>query len=162
MTENIKISTVKLSEKIKGFCDTADLKRPEIGDFYISSTDGKLKLWRHDNTGKAIKVVLRPKIILKRDDFPIGMLLMTTPLNHFINFREFVKPCGTQLSDRWQANHWRNCPFKKNTVIVEVRKFNGTSLLGMRYPQGEASKFSWEDIAQFRVVKLCEGVEYEH
>jgi len=161
-TNNVKINTVKLPEKIEGFQSLADLKRPELGDIYISSEDGYLRTWGHSNKGKAIKVVLRPLVTVDVKRLPTGLLVCRAGMPaHFISTPDIdLKNCT--LSDKWQANTYRNCPFKKGTVEVEVKVYNGA---GDGWNQQnrvqDATSFRWSNVAQFRVIKLCEGVEYK-
>jgi len=160
----IKITTVKLSTPLKGFLDTADIKKPECADIYISSTTGELKTWKHKEPGKNLKVVLRTVPTINIGDLPESLLIISKGCSTtYLNERGLLinKP---ELSGRWQANIWRNCPFKKGQVKIEVKCFGrGRTILQIATPFSDARDVDdWTNVAQFRVTDLCDGVWYEH
>jgi len=161
--ENKKLSTLKLTERLKGFQDVADYKKPATGDIYLSSTSGHLKVWKHDHDAKAYKVVLRPIVTVDMTTLPKGLLVNRNGFDqHFISISG-VDLKGATLSNQWQANKWRNCPFKKDTVMVEVKTFRGpySGLCKSFQSSSEAKSWDWENVAQFRVTGLFKGVEYK-
>ena len=110
-----------------------------------------------------MKVVLKPLVTVDLSTLPRS-LLITGGSGHFLSDDSMSHQLtGITLSDKWQANVHRNCPFKPNTVMVEVKQFADHNMMASNRLAVEARTVSrWENVAQFRVVGLCPGVTYGH
>tara|TARA_R110000803_G_C11989465_1_gene321800 strand:+ start:21304 stop:21861 length:558 start_codon:yes stop_codon:yes gene_type:complete len=164
-TENIRIQKVKLEKPIPGFQETANFTHPKQGDIYLSSSSGKLALWRHPDPCRTLRVVLIPQLVVDVNKLPTGLLITSgRDLDHkIVSLSDGIlmldKPI---LADKWQANTKRNCPFARGTVRVHVIMFDGGLLRGERQQVEARSIAHWDKVAQFRVLGLCEGVMYQH